>query len=377
MVPANEVTAEITVSRGDKIHFEVKKTAAKDDNYHGIWCDPIVTYTEVYPGPETRDFFKASEKFDLTSGGLWDNGVWQAMFYEWEESTYKAMPYVKGSNYTSQWGVAADYNWGDRGALISETGMRAEVYEAVSGKLSAATDLEKSGSVGRDYPVKAFIAPKAGTVVIDAEILAPATDGKGQNARIMKMKSDGTTIQVWPESGYYNFTTAVDFAPVLAELAKDDKLLFEGVYLHNSENANDPWASAMNWDPTVTYVPAPETRTTFKASEYFNFTSSNFGEWDGGVWKAMHYDFNSTATNERDKYLPMVNKKNETGGMTFLSQPSADDNWSHGDRACWVAKTRMRNELQKGRMVQMPTKSRQDRKRLSRKGVYRSQGGYR
>ncbi len=262
----------LTVNQGDKIHFEVARLS-DNQAWDGAYCDPIITYI---PAPADRDEFRSAEYY-YTDGetAKWDNGVWQAWFYDWDDTAatterdkYKLMRGTRTDDGITKWtnnekSEAGDYNWNGNAAQIGPEYMRIELIPYEGGRVPA-TEYEKTWSeetysypIGRDYPVKVFKAPKTGVVSIGAHVMAAPAADKGVRVRIMKMSAvGGEPVQVWPYSGFekYEPGEAINFTPVTTALAEGDMLMFECVYIFGGTGFESPYAGTINWDPTIEYT---------------------------------------------------------------------------------------------------------------------------
>lgn len=296
--PVSQGTYDVNVKQGDKIHFEVLRTHAYSSDNNGtikynhafpkVYWDPVITYL---PAPADRTTFRSAEFYDTTGEtAKWDNGVWQAWFYDWnkegattERDKYQLMKGTREDDGIVKWAnneksEAGDYNYNGNAAQIGPEFMRVELIPYESGKVPA-TEYEKTYQdaiygypIGRDYPVKVFKAPKTGVVSIGAHVMAAPAADKGVRVRIMKMNATSSEpVQVWPYSGFKTYAAGetINFTPVTTALAEGDMLMFECVFKFG-EGFSSPYAGTINWDPTVTYtdgVAINNIGTEFKSGE--------------------------------------------------------------------------------------------------------------
>lgn len=262
MLEADKVVNTIEIKQGDKIHFEVKKTLAnEEDNWNGIHCDPVVEYIDeseipddpLASDPADKKVYKSSENFsDIQNGDY----AWKWQYYDINKKEYKNLTSVSqmagfgldAEEKATIWYLPQNTQFNkDRGISVGAVGMRVSIDEPNN----VATDGEKAGEIERNYPVKSFTAPKRGEVTISADVFEPGHTSGGAALRIIKHSAGGTQTKLYPaDADWINIYPGDTFTAIKTVLEKGDVLTFENALW----KANSAWQAIIRWDPVITYT---------------------------------------------------------------------------------------------------------------------------
>ena len=307
----------VTLNKGDQLTFENAYKFKNIENFQYnepintrlLW-DPVVEYVTV------TDSYISSQYF----GSENPKAPWAWQFYDFdgeggESAKYKELKYIHEKAWTvgntqssipawinhpilSEWGGGGDigYDWGSNSVYLGAKLMQTDTVNGWT-----FNDTEQYGkNIGRDYPVKTFTAPKAGTVKIGAaealQTMKVDDTYKLTHIRIMKQPADGgNPEQVWPATDWKQVQGEYSFEDILVTLDADDKLTFENAYKYIPEIANTPADTKLVWDPKVEYVTVDNSYTS---SQYFGGKNPNT------PWAWQYYDPDKEGT-EAEKYADL------------------------------------------------------------------------
>lgn len=290
MVEANAVTNIIEVKQGDKLHFEVRKATAGGDNWHGVYCDPVVEYVSV-PGyvPSQRMVYQSSAKFSIeTSDGTWDDGIWSAQILNPETDEYENL----ASTDLDREYIGKDSE--NAVAYVHSKDSGNNNNHAVGAfRIAPANNGVWSYEPTRFwYVAKTFTAPRDGRISVSCgDNRLECNDGRKPKVRIRKKTADGRTISLMDETSLVWAGLNKAHNAKHLNIKKGETIHFEVV---RTDTSTKNTHSYVYWDPIVTYldnddgfyIPADDGRAVYSSAAKFS-PDGHDGRWDGGIWSAQ------------------------------------------------------------------------------------------
>ncbi len=257
--------------------------------------------------------WSSNDSFDTSSGnGSWGE-VWQAETFNSQTGTYSNAAGIYN-------GAFANDGWTWNNALI-----KGDMLTVAQGDLALT-----------QHPVRAFVAPEAGTVKIAASEIVHNTDAK---KIILRIKQNDT--ELW--SNEVNWYGSTQQPELTADVAQGDKIRFEVIQLESRAWGYDiNWVSAVSYtdgsaseptpDPTPDATPMPDddSRRVYRASDSYSTVQNgdNIWKWQSYVVSTGEY---TDLTNVTESQLNFGPYDPAAGEYTY------DTSWTAGTDWRWVS----------------------------------------
>lgn len=262
---------------------------------------------------ESNSSWSSNDSFSTSSqNGSWGE-VWQAEIYNSQTGMYSDAAGVYNGGF-------ANDGWTWNNALV-----KGDALTVAQAELALT-----------QHPVRAFVAPEAGTVKIESTEIAHNTDSK---RIILRIKKNDT--EIWSaEVNWYGSTLLPE---ITVDVAVGDKIRFEVIQLEERT-----WGYDINWTNTVSYtggtvteptpkptpdptpIPDDESRRVYRASDSYSTAQNgdNIWKWQSYVVSTGEY---TDLTNATESQLDFGPYDPVTGAYTY------DTSWTAGTDWRWVS----------------------------------------